>query len=394
MKSRRVDTGIVQRGNTYTFTVAMGMTAEGKQIRKTTTYIPPDGTAEKKADKLAKEEYVNFKNRCKGLSAFNENMRFLELSEEYFKFYAPNKLKPITAYNYEKMVAYHFKDYFGNKKLKEITSGMLTNFFSTHTTLSKERKDIPLSPSNAKKLYTILQSIFTFAVNQDYMKESPARNVILPSKKATTEEKRKYLTETELPNFLNLFQAYSVLNTIVKLLLFTGMRSGECLGLQWEDIDYINKTITIRHTLSDVGGKHFLTTPKSKSSRRYISMSDSIAELLREHKKHQLELRLAQVETFIHSEMVFTSDTGNYKDRSSLNTSFRNRIKGTAFDFLTLHSMRHCNATLLLNSGVDIKVVSDHLGHSDIGITANIYADVLASTRRKTAEIIELKLAK
>ncbi len=147
------------------------------------------------------------------------------------------------------------------------------------------------------------------------------------------------------------------------------------------------------HTLSDVGGKHFLTTPKSKSSRRYISMSDSISELLREHKKHQLELQIAQSETFIHPEMVFTSDTGNYKDRSSLNTSFRNRIKGTAFDFLTLHSLRHCNATLFINSGIDIKVVSDHLGHSDIGITADIYADVLASTRKKTAKIIELKLA-
>lgn len=220
-------------------------------------------------------------NRCKGLSAFNENMRFQELSEEYFKFYAPNKLKPITAYNYEKMVAYHFKDYFGNKKLKEITSGILTNFFSSHTTSNKEGKEIPLSPSNAKKLYTILQSIFTFAVTQDYMKESPARNVILPSKKATTDEKRKYLTESEFPPFLNLYQEYSSLNTIVKLLLFTGMRSGECLGLQWEDIDYINKTITIRHTLSDVGGKHFLTTPKSKSSRRYISMSDSIAEAVK-----------------------------------------------------------------------------------------------------------------
>ncbi len=193
---------------------------------------------------------------------------------------------------------------------------------------------------------------------------------------------------------MNLFQDYSVLNTIVKLLLFTGMRSGECLGLQWDDIDYTSKTITIRHTLSDVGGKHFLTTPKSKSSRRYISLSDSLAELLKEHKKHQLELQIAQYETFLHPEMVFTSDTGNYKDRSSLNTSFRKRLAGTDFDFLTLHSLRHCNATLLLNNGVDIKVVSDHLGHSDIGITADIYADVLASTRKKTAEIIELKLAK
>lgn len=95
-------------------------------------------------------------------------------------------------------------------------------------------------------------------------------------------------------------------------------------------------------------------------------------------------------DTISHPEIVFTSDTGNYKDRSSLNTSFRRRIKGTTFDFLTLHSLRHCNTTLLLNSGVDIKVVSDHLGHLDIGLTANIYVDVLASTRKKTADIIVL----
>jgi len=94
----------------------------------------------------------------KVLSTFNENMRFKELSEKYSKIYAPNKLKPITAYNYEKMVAYHFNDYFGNKKLKEITSGMLTNFFSIHTRPNKEGEEIPLSPANAKKLYTKVYS--------------------------------------------------------------------------------------------------------------------------------------------------------------------------------------------------------------------------------------------
>ena len=56
---------------------------------------------------------------------------------------------------------------------------------------------------------------------------------------------------------------------------------------------------------------------------------------------------------------------------------------------MTLHCLRHCNATLLLNQGVDLKIVSDHLGHSDVGTTANIYADVLESSRRRTAELVE-----
>ena len=91
--------------------------------------------------------------------------------------------------------------------------------------------------------------------------------------------------------------------------------------------------------------------------------------------------------------MVFTSASGNYKDRSCLNTGFKRFLKGTEFEFLTLHCLQHTNATLLLNSGVDLKIVSEHLGHSDVGTTGNIYADVLASSRQKTAQLIELKLA-
>lgn len=391
--NRRVDTGIIQRGKSYTFTVAMGMDVNGKQIRKTTTWTPPEGLTEKKADKLAKEEYLNFKNRCKGLSAFNENMRFKDLVEEYFAVYAPNKLKPITAYNYEKMIDFHFIGYFGNKKLKDITPGVLTDFFCKLTT-TKGEEVVPMAPATVKRIYNIMQSLFHFAVSQNYLKETPCRGVILPTKDSTKDEKRKSLTEEELPKFLKLFEDYSVLNTIVKVLIYTGMRSGEALGLQWEDIDFDKRLIIVNHTLSDVGGRHFLTTPKTKTSKRTIYMNDTLIEILKAHKLEQHKLIFSLGRKFEHPEMVFTSDLGNYKDRSCLNTSFRRFLKGTDFEFMTLHCLRHTNATLLLNSGVDLKIVSEHLGHSDVGTTANIYTDVLDSSRKKTAEIIELKLAK
>ncbi len=393
MANRRVDTGIVCRGKSYSFTVPMGIDVNGKQIRKYLTWTPPEGLTEKKADKLAKEEYLNFKNRCKGLSAFNENMRFKELTEEYFKVFAPNKLKPITAYNYEKMIDFHFMDYFGNKKLKDITTGILTDYFCKLTITKSTGEVVPMAPSTVKRIYNIMQSLFHFAVSQGYLKETPCRGVILPSKDVTKDEKRKYLLEDELPRFIQLFEGYSVLNTIVKVLLYTGMRSGEALGLQWSDIDFDKRLITINHTLSDVGGKHFLTTPKTKTSHRNIYITDSLLEILKEHKKKQHELAFMLGGQFEHPEMVFTSESGNYKDRSCLNTSFKRFLKGTEFEFMTLHCLRHSNATLLLNEGVDLKIVSEHLGHSDIGTTANIYTDVLESTRKRTADIIAMKLA-
>ena len=392
MASKRIDTGILKRGNTYTFTVALGLDYQGKQIRKTTTYVPPENISERKADNLAKEEYLNFKNRCKGLTTYNENMKFSELCEDYFKLYAPNKLKPITAYNYEKAVTYHFLDYFGNKKLKEITTGMLSDFFCSMTRTNEAGEVIQLAPSTVKRIYNIMQSIFHFAMSQRIIRDNPCKDVILPKKDVTKEAKRKYLLEDEIPRFLDLFEGYSSLNTIVKLLLLTGMRAGEALGLKWSDVDFENKVIHVNHTLTDVGGKLFLTTPKTRTSKRTIYMNSTVIQLLKEHKKKQHELIFSIGSSFAHPEMVFTSKYGNYKDRAVLNTSLRRFLKGTEFKFMTLHCLRHSNATLLLNSGVDLKIVSEHLGHSEVGTTADIYTDVLDISRRKTAEIIELKL--
>lgn len=121
-----------------------------------------------------------------------------------------------------------------------------------------------LSPANAKRIYCILQSLFKFAVTQGCIKETPCKNVLLPKKNPLEEKKQMHLTAEELPKFLELFtKKYSAFNTIILVLLHTGMRSGECLGLQWEDIDFEQRKIHIRHTLTDVAGKHFLTTPKT-----------------------------------------------------------------------------------------------------------------------------------
>lgn len=121
-------------------------------------------------------------------------------------------------------------------------------------------------------------------------------------------------------------------------------------------------------------------------------MSEVLADILREQKNYIEQLSSALGDNFAHPEMVFTSALGNYRDRNSVYQSLRRFTKGTEFENLTLHMLRHCNATLLLNSGVDLKIVSEHLGHSGVEVTANVYADVLKSSKAKTADIIALKL--
>ncbi len=375
---------ITKRGDAFRIKVSLGYDENKKQIVKSTTFAPPKGTTPKKAQKLAEEYAFEFERHCKGYTQLNENMRFSELADWYLENYAPVELKEGTVYNYKSAYNNHIKPVLGNVRVKDINTPRLTQFVQS----------LKLQPETVRKIYVVLQSIFHRGVEQGFIRDTPCRNVILP--KNRSKKKKPVLDEEQTSRFMKLIEEKKCdpdIKRIIKVLLYTGMRCGECLALSWNDINFEEMTISIEHNLADVGGKHWLTTPKTESSIRTIGMSQTLADIFREQKKYQEQLIEALGDDFSHPEMVFTSANGNYRDRSSLGTSLKRFLRETEFDFLTLHSLRHCNATLLLNSGVDLKVVSDHLGHCDIGVTANIYADVLKSTKAKVADLVSLKLA-
>ena len=375
---------ITKRGNTFRIRVFVGCDMNGKQLVKSTTYTPPDGVTPKKAEKLAQEYAFEFERHCKGYSQLNENMRFSELADWYFTNYAPQELKESTIYTYKGQYKNHIEPVLGNVKVKDINAPRLTQIMQSYD----------LNPATVKKLYVIVQSIFRRGAEQGFIRDTPCRNVILPKRKKS--RKNKALEEDKLKRFMEYLESKpwdEDFKRIIKVLLYTGMRSGECLGLMWEDIDFDEMTITINHNLTDEGGKHTLGSPKTESSRRVIGMSEVLASIFREQKAYIEKMSAALGKKFAHPEMVFTSALGNYRDRNSVYHSLKRFTKGTEFENLTLHQLRHCNATLLLNSGVDLKIVSEHLGHCDICVTANIYADVLKSTKAKVADLVTLKLA-
>lgn len=140
---------IKKRNNSYQIVVSLGYDNTGRQIRKTTTFRPPENTTPKKADKLAAAFAADFEKKCQGLSALNENMRFSELVEQYFELYAPT-LKAVTAYTYKGQIERHLLPIFGNTKLKDFSTAKLSAFF----------KDVDLQPSSCRKLLVILKSVF------------------------------------------------------------------------------------------------------------------------------------------------------------------------------------------------------------------------------------------
>ena len=375
---------ITKRGNTFRIRVFVGYDMNGKQLVKSTTYTPPDGVTEKKAEKLAQEFAFEFERQCKGYISFNENMRFSELADWYFTNFAPVELKASTVYTYTGQYKKHIKPVLGNMKLKNITTPKLTQVMQSYN----------LNPATVRKLYVIIQSIFKRGMEQGFLRDNPCHNVILPKNKE--QHKVMALTEDELKRFVKMLDEKSCdedVKRIIRVLLYTGMRSGECFALRWEDVDFENMSISIKHTLNDIGGKHELTDPKTESSIRIIGMGQELKKVLLAQKEYIEKLKYALGDDFAHPEMVFVSARGNYRDRNSVYQSLKRFTKGTEFEDMTLHQLRHCNATMLLNSGIDLKVVSEHLGHCDVNVTADIYADVLRKTKARTAEQIELCLA-
>ncbi len=386
--SRKVAPGIRKRGNTYEFNVSAGYDGNGKHIRNYTTFTAPEGISETKADKLAMEAFIEFSHQAKGNKAFGENMKFNRLCDIYFQEYAPNKLKPVTAEHYKSNVKNHIAPVFGNRKLKDITTSDVSAFLTGLT----------CKPLTAKKIKIVFHSILKYAVSQKYISSNPCGGAVW---KEITEEEFG-----EIENVLNLQQAqklmqmleeYSPFNTIVKLLMFTGMRSGECLGLRWSSIDFERKTIFIDKTLSYANNTWFLTSPKTTRSTRTISIDDTAIQILLKHREEQDKQKTIVGDAWQHPELVFTSCTGHWYDRSLLNTQFRRYISRHMEDLnlnhkLTIHGLRHTNAALLLYAGEDIENISAHLGHASSDITSRVYAHMYAEVKVRMAKTVSSAL--
>lgn len=376
---------IKKDNNRFRIVCSLGYGADGRQIRKTTTFKAPESTTPKKAEKLANEFALDFERKIRGNVEFADNMKFSELCEQYFALYATNKLKRVTAYTYEGQVKIHLLPEFGNLRLKNFTPNRISNFFGK----------LKVKPQTCKRIFTILESIFSFAVHQGLILKSPCIGVILP--KAKNNDDKKMLNLSQVKILMKMLTSEDVessqFSVIIRTLILTGLRASECLALQWGDVDFENSVISVKHNLCYDGKKTWLDIPKTKKSRRVIAMSAELAELLKNHYTRQQIIKNSVKYDFNPLDMVFTSQTGDFKDRSGLLREFKRFIKDTDFSFATLHMLRHANATLLLNSGVDIKLVSENLGHNNISTTADIYADVLLESKRKMADLVSLTLS-
>lgn len=371
--------GVIERSpNTYRFTVSNGFDGNGKNIRKTMTFKVPQGTSPTKAEKLVMEAYTEFRRKCKGSKDFDENMQFKELVEIYLEQYGVNELKPVTVCNYKRDLEMHILPVFANRKIRDISTKSLTAFFTT----------LDRSSETTRKLKNIMSSVFTYGVKQGYINNNPCIGALY-KKDVVQQKKIKYLNKEQCQKLMMLTNEYSVVHSIIQFLLLTGLRIGECLALQWRDIDFVNLTITIEHTLSYAEHEWFLSVPKTKTSLRILKMGTYTRELLLRHREKQNRMKAHIVGEWRYPDIVFTTMKGNFYNRSCVNKELKKILKNNGLPPVSVHGLRHSNASLMINNGIDIKAVSEHLGHCNIAITGDIYSHIFEEYKTRIAQCIE-----
>lgn len=277
----------------------------------------------------------------------------------------------------------HVLPVFGENKIKSIKPIELQQYANQKC---DEVQEYRLQLSNISR-------IFEFAIKQGIITANPIKMITIPKKKANLERKKiKYFTKTELKTLLNdakenePFKIYAFLY----LMANTGCRKGEILGLQWDCINFEDKTIEVRQTLARGENRRlYLEEPKTAHSLRTIPIEDETIAILKAWRRIQRETMLqVGINTMSAKQLVFSSPLNEFINMDIPNRWMARICKRSNITVLTPHSLRHTFATLLISEGVNPKTVSELLGHSSVALTLDIYTGVYETEKTSTIKLL------
>ena len=279
----------------------------------------------------------------------------------------------------------------GGQVTKETAERIAEGFGKTLNEMFEEKvlpeEEQGIESSSIARVRTATSAIFNTALKKDIIWKNPVVHATSPKQ---AQKEKEFLDAEGCKILLEHLDELGNPNARVGLaiLIYTGMRSGELCGLHWKDVDLDKGTIYVRYSLYRADGKYKLSTPKTKSSLRVIAIPNELAEILKEHKKWQDERKESLGSRWIDRGTVVTGMGGEYLNGGYLNITLKKLLKKHDLPDLHVHDLRHANASLLINAGVPVKFISEHLGHSNTKTTEDIYAHVYSSTAEKVAAAI------
>lgn len=311
----------------------------------------------------------------KGLPVVSDKRTVSEFLTEWLETVRP-RLQPTTYARYEGLMRVQVMPELGKLKLSRLTPQQVQKLYATC-------RDRGLSPTTVKHVHTVLRGALAQAVKWEYLARNPADLVVKP--KMNTREMRP-LNQEQVGRLLDA-AAGDRLEALYVLAVSTGLRQGELLALQWPNIDFERGTLQVLGTLQPTKEGLRIAPPKTKSSKRSIKLPLDALDALKAHRAAQNVERL-RLGTWGDLDLVFPNRFGQPMGAAVLlKGSFHPLLKRAGLPHMRFHELRHTAATLHLEDGQSLKVVSNMLGHGGIAVTADLYAHVTTAMQEEAARV-------
>jgi integrase len=255
-----------------------------------------------------------------------------------------------------------------------------------------ERKVNRVSNNTILRRHANIHKALKYAVKTSMIPSNPADMIERPK---PGDYKANFCTKKELETIM-LAAKGDPLEFAIITATFYGLRRSEIVGLKWSAINFESKTITIRHTVTEVRieGEHFLAQKdraKNKSSYRSLPLLPQFEQLLRAMKARQTENQRVCGDCYNRDylEYVYVDDLGNIIRPDYITTHFQILLKKHNLRQVRFHDLRHSCASLLLANGVNLKMIQEWLGHSNIATTGNIYAHLDVESKQISAGVMQ-----
>ena len=297
---------------------------------------------------------------------------------EYWIGIKKQTVRPNTVRNYSERYERNIKSVIGNKLLTDVKPVHCQKIFSN---MAEEGYKTTTIYQTRIALYNMLE----FAKENDVLINNPCKKSV-KSDMGKPSEKKEALTIDVQKKFLEAVVGYSYENQY-RFVLQTGLRTGELIGLKWSDIDFKNRTMKIERTMEYrySVGEWRVGPPKSKSGYRTIPLTDEAIRILENQKAKNKSLKLVPIEW---SDTVFLCRKGTPVKNSTYDTGLFKYCDRVGIPRFSMHILRHTFATRCIEAGMKPKTLQHILGHSNIGITMNLYVHITEDEKLREINLV------
>lgn len=291
-------------------------------------------------------------------------------------------VKPSTWVGYSNIVHRHLLPHIGEEKVQELSVEGVE-------TLYARLRAKGLAPRMVQLVHVVLSNAMKQALAYDLVFRNVMERVTPPK---APPYRAKVWDAGQVRTFVARSQEHHWHDLYI-LALLTGMRRGELLGLQWEDIDWTNGRLTVARNLTLAGRQVVMSTPKTERGYRTLYLSTDALALLNERRRKQEEQRQKAKDRWVETGHVFTTATGRWIPPVKVSQEFYRLSGELGLPQIRLHDTRHTNASLLARQGVPLKVLSERLGHATPAFTAKTYQHLYDDQHRAAALSLEVLTA-